>query len=297
MEERSSTLLRLAAPLRSAIQRFMYLGLIGTAFGLMLVGKLDAVLVDRMRAEVTNAVAPLLEVLSRPVASITSSIDTVRELASIREDNVRLAQENTNLKHWLMVARRLQAENAALQNLLSSVRDQKPRYITARVVAGTLGAFSNSLVINAGMVDKIKKGQAVLSDQGFVGRISVVAKHSARVLLANDINSRVPIIIESSRTRGIMAGNNTNRPKLIHLPPDARVSPSERVITSGHGGVFPPGLPVGVVASVSDGGVGVKLFTNYHKIEFVRIVDFGLNGFINTSEVEPVPREKADKQK
>ena len=295
MEQRPSALLRIAAPLRSLVQRFMYLGLIAAAFGLMLVGKIDAVLIDRIRAEVTNAVSPILTALSQPVATVSEGINTVRDLALIREENIRLAQENANLKQWHLVARRLQAENAALQALLSSVDDRKPRYITARVVAGTLGAFSNSLVINAGSVDNVKKGQAVLSNQGFVGRISVVAKHSARVLLANDINSRVPVIIESTRTRGIMAGRNANRPKLIHLPPNARVTPSERVITSGHGGVFPPGLPVGVVAAVSDSGVEVSLFSNYHKLEFVRIADFGLSGFVDTSAVKPGAGEKAAK--
>ncbi len=295
MEQRPSALLRIAAPLRSLVQRFMYLGLIAAAFGLMLVGKIDAVLIDRMRAEVTNAVSPILTALSQPVATVSEGINTVRDLALIREENIRLAQENANLKQWHLVARKLQAENAALQALLSSVDDRKPRYITARVVAGTLGAFSNSLVINAGAVDNVKKGQAVLSNQGFVGRISIVAKHSARVLLANDINSRVPVIIESTRTRGIMAGSNANRPKLIHLPPNARVTPSERVVTSGHGGVFPPGLPVGVVASVSDSGVEVSLFSNYHKLEFVRIADFGLSGFVDTSAVKPGAGEKAAK--
>lgn len=279
------------------MQRFMYLGLIAAAFGLMLVGKIDALLIDRMRAEVTNAVAPILAALSQPVATVSEAIEAIQGLATIREENIRLAQENANLKQWLLMARKLQAENVALQSLLSSVDDRKPRYITARVVAGMRGAFANSFVINAGSGDNVKKGQAVLNDQGFVGRVSVVAKHSARVLLANDINSRVPIIIESTRTRGIMAGSNTNRPKLIYLPPNARVTLSERVVTSGHGGVFPPGLPVGVVAAVNDSGVEVRLFANYHKLEFVRVADFGLNGFVNTSAVAPGAGEKAEKRR
>ena len=119
---------------------------------------------------------------------------------------------------------------------------------------------------------------------------------SARVLLANDINSRVPIIIKNTRTRGILAGSNTNRPK-HPLPPNARVTTSERVVTSGHGGVFPPGLPVGVVASVNDGGVEVKLFANYYKMEFVRVADYGLSGFVDTSAVTPSAGGKAEKRR
>ena len=283
MEYRPSALLRIAAPLKSLMQRFMYLGLIGVSASLMLVGKIDAVLIDHLRAQVTNVAAPLLSALSRPVSTISDSVSNFWELASIREKNARLMQENANLKQWLYVARRLQAENVSLKTLLHSVNDRKPTFVTARVIAGTMGSISNTLVINAGSQDGINKGQAVLSDRGFVGRVSAVANNSARLLLATDINSRVPVILESTRTRAVMVGRNTNRPKLIHFPAGAQITSSERVITSGHGGVFPPGLPVGLVATVSDRGIEVQQFTDYHQLEFVRIVDFGMTGLVNVA--------------
>jgi len=297
MEYRPSALLRIAVPLKSLVQRFMYLGLIFATFCLMLVGKIDAVLIDRLRAEVTNAAAPILAGLSQPIATISDGVRAVRELVSIREENLHLAQENANLKKWLGIARRLQAENAALQALLNSVNDPRPRFISARVIAGAMGSFSNSLVINAGSQDGVKTGQAVLCDKGFVGRVSGVAKHSARLLLATDINSRIPVILESTRTRAVMAGGNLRRPRLIHLPPATRVTPSERVVTSGHGGVFPPGLPVGLVALVSDSGIEVQLFTDYHQLEFVRIADFGLAGLVNTETLKNKFRGSASKGK
>ena len=100
---------------------------------------------------------------------------------------------------------------------------------------------------------------------GVIGRVSQVSDSAARVILLTDINSRVPVLIESSRTRAIMAGTNSARTKLIHLPQGARVVPSDRIITSGHGGAFPPGLAVGIVASVSESGIRVQPFTNFSK--------------------------------
>ena len=160
-----------------------------------------------------------------------------------------------------------------------------------------MGSFSNTLVINAGSEDGVKKGQAVLSDRGFIGRVSAVAKNSARLLLATDINSRVPVILESTRTRAVMVGRNTGRPKLIHLPAGAQITSSERVITSGHGGVFPPGLPVGLVATVSDRGIEVQQFTDYHQLEFVRIVDFGMTGLVNVAPLKNKAGGRASKGK
>ena len=125
MEYRPSALLRIAAPLKSLVQRFMYLGLIGVSASLMLVGKIDAVLIDHLRAQITNVAAPLLSALSRPVSTISDSVSNFLELASIREKNARLMQENANLKQWLYVARRLQMENASLKNLLQMKKKKK----------------------------------------------------------------------------------------------------------------------------------------------------------------------------
>ena len=293
MEQRPSALLRTAVPLKSLVQRFMYLGLIAAAFGLILLGKVDAVLVDRVRAEVTDVVAPILEALSRPVATVSKGIQNFQELVVIREENAILKQQNARLMQWQTVARKLQAENTALQNLLGVVHDKNANYVSARVIAGSGGAFANMLIVNAGENDGIRKGQAVISDRGIIGRISEVSNHSARVLLLTDINSRIPVLIENNRTRAIMTGTNTSRTKLIHLPPGARVTPSDRIITSGHGGAFPSGLPVGVVALVSDGGIEVQLFADYAKLEFVRIADFGLKGLVDMSVQKNSAKHKA----
>ena len=281
MEQRPSALLRIAAPLKSLVQRFMYLGLIAAAFGLMLLGKVDAVLVDRVRAEVTDAVAPILEAFSRPVATVSEGIQNFQELRVIRDENAKLKQENARLMQWQTVARKLQSENVALHQLLGVVHDKSAKYVTARVIAGSAGALSNMLIVNSGKYDGVRKGQAVISDRGIIGRISEVSNRSARVLLLTDINSRVPVLIESNRTRAI-----------IHLPPGARVTPSDRIITSGHGGAFPSGLPVGVVASVSDGGIEVQLFTDFSRLEYVRIADFGLTGLVDMSVQKPTSKSK-----
>jgi len=293
LEQRPSALLRIAVPLKSSAQRFMYLGLIAVAFGLMLLGKVDVVLVDRVRAEVTDVVVPILEALSRPVATVSKGIQNFQELVVIREENAILKQQNARLMQWQTVARKLQAENIALQNLLGVVHDKNANYVSARVIAGSGGAFANMLIVNAGEIDGVRKGQVVISDRGIIGRISGVSNRSARVLLITDINSRIPVLIENNRTRAIMTGTNTSRTKLIHLPPGARVTPRDRIITSGHGGSFPSGLPVGVVASVSDGGIEVQLFADYAKLEFVRIADFGLKGLVDMSVQKNSLKHKA----
>ena len=262
----------------------MYLGLVFAAFGLMLLGKFETVSIDKMRLEITEAIAPILEAFSQPAATVSAYIQNIQDLSNIRSENERLKQDNIGLLQWQTVARKLQADNTALRQLLSVVKDNDKKYITARVIAGSGGVLSNMLIVNAGKNDGVYKGQIVIDARGVIGRVSHVSNRSSRVQLLTDINSRVPVLIENNRTRAILTGKNTNLANLIHLPQGAKIWPGDRIITSGHGGAFPSGLPIGVVVSLRDDGIDVKFFTDFSTLEYVRIVDFGLNNLMKIGE-------------
>jgi rod shape-determining protein MreC len=119
-----------------------------------------------------------------------------------------------------------------------------------------------------------------LTGDGLAGRIAEVGRRSARVLLLTDINSRVPVLVERTRDRAILAGDNSNHPQLLYLKPRAELRVGDRVVTSGDGGVFPAGLPVGVVDSIEDGVVGIAPFVDWDRMEYLRIVDYALGGIL-----------------
>ncbi len=294
MKNQSRAAYRIAAPIKNAVQRFAYLGLIVTAFAVMLLGKADVVLMERIRANVTDAVAPIIDVLSRPAATVSDIVDQVSELARLREENIRLRGERDRLMNWQAAARRLEAENKSLRGLLSFEKGPAARFVTGRVIADTGGVFAHSLVVTAGIRDGITKGQAVMTGVGLVGRVAEVGRRSSRILLITDINSRIPVLNERTRVRAILAGNNSEQPGLIHLPPGETASPGDRIVTSGHGGVFPPGLAVGVVSAVSEAGIAVRPFVKRSRLEYVRVVDFGLDGILG--QVRPdAPQENTGK--
>ena len=273
---------RIVAPLKGLVHRFAYLGLVLTAAALMMLGKADVLLVERARIHVTDALAPILDVLSRPVAAAAELAEQVSALVDLHVENSKLREERARLLNWQMVARRLDAENKAFRELLNFKPVPESTFITARVIADSGGAFANSLVLNAGSRDGVEKGQAVVTGEGLVGRIHGVGARSARVLLITDLNSRIPALIESTNTRAILAGNNSERPHLIYPPSGSVVSPGERVVSSGHGGAFPPGLPIGVVTLISNGGIEVQPYVKRDRIEYVRVVDFGLKGILQS---------------
>jgi rod shape-determining protein MreC len=272
--------LRLAQPFRLFVQRFAFLSLVLASFGLMVFGKADPDTVARLRTTVTDAVAPILDALSRPTGAISNATTTLQEMADLRAENQRLRDENARLLEWQTAARHLQSQNESLRSLLNFVPIPPPSHITARVIADPGGPFAQSVLLNVGERDGVTKGQAVISGEGLVGRVAMVGNRSTRVLLLTDINSRIPAVIESSRARGILTGDNGDQARLLFLPVNAAIAPGERVVTSGHGGVFPPGLPIGVVSSVADGVVRVQPFLRRHRLEYARVVDYGLKGIL-----------------
>ncbi len=275
---------RLAQPIRGLAQRFAYISMVAAAVGLMILGKVDVLLMDSVRAHVTDTVAPILDALSRPAESVARAIDHVRQLSALSQENTRLRESQARLLQWQTAALRLEAENKNLRDLLNYVPGPEPSFITARVIADTGGAFAHSLILNAGVRDGVAKGQAAMTGDGLVGRVAGAGSRSARILLITDLNSRIPVLVGTERTRAILAGNNSDRPRLIHLLSGETVSAGDRIVTSGHGGAFPFGLPVGVVASVSDGGIGVEPYVERNRLEYVRLLDFGLGGIVETLE-------------
>jgi rod shape-determining protein MreC len=211
-------------------------------------------------------------------------VNAVHDLAALRAENVRLAEENARLMHWQTVARELDNENKALRGQLNYTPDPDSAFITARVIGDTGGSFVHSMLLNAGTREGVRKGQAVIAGENLAGRVAEVGDRTARILLLTDINSHIPVVIEGTRAKAILSGDNSDRPRLNYLSPNSNAAVGNRIVTSGHGGAFPPGMPVGVIASIQDGVVRVEPFVHRYQLEYVAVVDYGLPGVLPSDQ-------------
>lgn len=275
-------MVRFAAPLRALAQRFSLLLLVTASIGLMMVGKVDTKVVENLRGRVTDAFVPIMDALSRPAATAARVIESVVELKEVYQENERLRRENAVLLQWKQVALRLEAENKSLRTLLHYNPEPSSSFITARVVAAPGSSFLRTLVVTAGRREGVRLGQAAIAGPGMIGRVVEVGEWSARVLLITDINARIPVVLEASRQRAVLSGDNSDQPRLLYLPPEAPLTVGDRVVTSGHGGLFPAGLAIGVVAAVNDRIIKVQPLVDLSRIEHIQLVDFGLPGALNT---------------
>ena len=286
MRLRGGSALRLASA-KAWLHRFTFVLLFGASLALMVLGKSESPIVERARLTVTDAVTPIMNGLSRPLASIRQAYDNAREFLDLREENAALREQQARLVQWQSVARQLEAENRALRDLLKFAPDRAASFVTARVVADNGGAFVRSVLVAAGLRDGLRKGDAAVTGEGLVGRVAEVGERSARVLLLTDINSRIPVVIERSRDQGILAGDNSDNPRLLYLSHGSQLVPGDRVVTSAAGGAFPPGLPVGVVKSTDTGGAVVELFVDWDHMEYLRLLDYRLSGVLQGGSAEP----------
>ena len=272
--------LLLALPLKSVVQRFAFGLLVGAALTVMILSRAEPRLFDNMRGAVSDGAAPILEFFSHPAASVASFVEEIDALLEVHENNSVLEDQNAALLKWQSVAEKFSRENEELRRMLHVVPDPEASFVTARVISDSGGPFVRTVLINAGENDRVHKGQAVINREGLTGRVVSAGRHSARILLLTDLNSRIPVIVESSREKAVLAGDNTPHPRLEFLAVDARVNVGDRIVTSGQGGIFPPGLPVGVVSLVGEERALVQPYVNWDRLEHVTVLDYTLPGFL-----------------
>lgn len=225
-----------------------------------------------LRTGAADMAAPILDVVSTPLQKAAIFVRDVTGLAAIQAENARLLEENMKLREWYQTALLLEAENKSLRALMNVKLEASHNFITARILSDSANTFAKSLLVSAGRADGVKKGQAVMAADGLIGRVVETGENTARILLITDMNSRVPVLIEGSSQHAILAGQNDQKGVLMHLPPESKVSEGARVVTSGVGGIFPVGLPVGMVGRV-DGTIEIEPFANFNRLMHVRIVN------------------------
>jgi rod shape-determining protein MreC len=162
------------------------------------------------------------------------------------------------------------------------------------------GPFVRTLVANAGGDHGVHVGFIAVNENGLIGRVVSVGRRSARVLMLDDYNSRIPVMGEASRVRAVLAGQATRPPELVlhpyqlqsprldHIVGAQNLREGERVITSGDGGLFPRGIPVGNARRDPDGQWRVAVAASQRPIDFVRLIPF--TG-VEAPEDEPVADE------
>ncbi|HKD53627.1 MAG TPA: rod shape-determining protein MreC [Steroidobacteraceae bacterium] len=206
---------------------------------------------ERVRFVLQTAAYPIQLAVNSPPAAWQWFKESVQTRQALQAENARLRQSAHDLELRTMRYEALSRENGELRGLRAALPPVADRWLPAEIVNIQQSSLRQRLLVNRGGANGVFKGQAVLDDQGLIGQTTHVGLWSAEVILITDPEHAVPVRVERTglRTIAVGAGDATSL-ALPYLPANADIKSGDLLVTSGLGGVFPEGYPVGRVTEV-----------------------------------------------
>jgi len=206
-----------------------------------------------------------------------SALSYVLHISDLSEKNAKLKKENARLKLEINLAKEYAIENERLKKLLLFENQWNYPIFLTQIIGHNPGAYMTTVVINNGEADSIFYGMPVFTTEGLVGKVSKVFPHHSMVQLLSDPNSRTSVISQRSRVLGTVFSKNSGDMQ-IQVSSYADLMPGDTLVTSGLGGIYPKGIPVGVVSKFEKNhseviSIGnIKLLQHIESLEEVFVI-------------------------
>lgn len=210
----------------------------------------DRAVVSFVRQAILVTVAPFIKLTALTVGGASTVWHDYVDLRNVREDNLRLQREATLLQRRIDQLEEQVLETQRLQGLLAMRESWRANFLAARVVGKDATNWFKTVLIDRGSGSGLRRNQPVVAPDGLVGRVVEVTPSTAKVQLITDPVSAAGALMQRTRVTGIVSGNLGAGLRIRYLPLLADVVVGDEVVTSGMGGVFPKGIPVGRVTAV-----------------------------------------------
>ena len=202
------------------------------------------------RQAILFAMTPFIKVTAVMVGGVTGVWREYVDLRNLHGENRRLLQEVGTLRRRIEQLEEQALETQRLQRLLALREVSRAEYLTARVVGKDATNWFKTLLLSRGSRDGVRRNQPVVAPDGLVGRVVEVTPSSAKVQLLTDPMSAAGGLVQRTRVTGIVSGSLGEGTRMRYLPLLADVVVGDPVVTSGMGGVFPKGIPIGRITDV-----------------------------------------------
>jgi rod shape-determining protein MreC len=210
------------------------------------------------------------------IASLRGGLESPSDL---KKENADLKAENERLRTETLDVGELRLENQQLREQLSVKRERPDFQLTsARVVGYDANPLVRSITIDIGTRDGIAAGMTVITGDGLVGRVLRVGPTTSRVLLCTDVSSSINALLQDSRARGVVNGSQTGQLLMRYIGQGDIVRSGDKVLTSGLGGNFPPGILIGNVLDVRQKDVDmfkearIEPSVDFERLEVVLVI-------------------------
>jgi len=267
-----SIAIRSALLQRGAKQKFSLFVLILVSIFIFALDNAKLKPIEILRSFINDAIYRISAISSSPIKFSGATKNFFVKHTLIYKENEKLKDEIEELKNKNFETLYLRTENNKLQDVLQLEKESPYEVVNARVILDKSSPYLNSLIINKGSNSGIKLGMPVLSNGNLAGRIVEVNFISSRILLLNDLNSRIPVVVSPKGFQAILSGVGKKNPNLQYLPENFELSDKENLVfTSGKDGVLFSGIPVGKAILNKKDEISVKLLSDPDQIKFVSI--------------------------
>jgi rod shape-determining protein MreC len=221
---------------------------------------------------------PTLSLIGKPAKLCRHLYDSYVDAIGARRENVRLTKKLESLEFENQRIPELESENKRLKTILNLMEQRKNTMIAARVVGEDVKNWFKCIIIDKGKDHGVKEKMPVVTAKGLVGQAVEVEKWHSKIMVINDTNSSVDVFVEGKQTRGMLEGTGQSTLKLKYILKNDEVEIGDKLVTSGKDGIYPKGLPTGIVITVNRAKSGifadvdVMPYNNFKRLDEVLIV-------------------------
>ena len=254
-------------------QRFSLIVLIFFSISLIVLSRFNLPAINYLKISLNEIIYRASFVVSIPEQQIQNASIALNKHFKLYEDLEKTKKKLKQFEFEKHNSNYLTSENKRLRKLIDEYIIQSDELV-AKVLLDKNSPFLKSIIVNKGSKDGVKLGMAVLDDQYLIGKIVEVNYSTSRALLVSDLNSKIPVSVEPGNLLSILSGTGKSYGKIQYTQEDFEFQNSNIVYTSGSGGIFKSGIPIGKIEIKSNNNIKVNFFSNLSQITFVKLISF-----------------------
>ena len=254
-------------------QRFSLIGLIFFSIGLLTLNKINLPITNYLKITLNEVVYRSSFIISVPEKKIKNFNNKIKDHYNLYNDYLIVKEKINLLQSEKYENEFLKEENKRLKKTIDEYI-YNSKEMVAKVLIDKNSPFLKSIIVNKGSKDNVKLGMAVLDESYLVGKIVEVNYSTARALLVSDLNSKIPVGIEPGNIQSILSGTGKQYGKIEYLESEIFIENESIVYTSGSGGLFKSGIPVGIYNKKNTEEQTVTFFSKLSQLTFIKLVSF-----------------------
>ena len=255
-------------------QRFSLILLIFFSLILLVLGRQNFKPIDYIKISIKEIIYRSTYIVSVPENYFKKTYSTIQDHFNFYGEYSKVKLELTKLKAQDAINDFIISENKRLKQVVDDYIVESEEII-AKILIDKKSPFLRSIIVNKGSAEGLKLGMAVLDNNYLIGKVVEVNFSTARVLLLSDLNSKIPIIIEPGAIEAILSGTGQHNGVIQYTKEKYIIDKESVVYTSGSGGLFKSGIPIGTIKNIDiDIPQRVSFFSDFSQLRFVKIASY-----------------------